>query len=179
MMIPYRFIFPYFLVVGKANHSLRPSVCPHINASRNCVLLDSDSRIIEWRGTWEVHGKWTVVSGFSFSRLGLVGAVGIELLFNFTKSRVFTVLPHCRPNQLEPNGAKYHRAPRNSWWEADFPTLASYRDWIESVSATFSISGLAVRSQALHARNHFPSTPRQIERTLSPAHSSDSPGKYT
>jgi len=34
-----------------------------------------------------------VVSGFSFSRLGLVGAVGIELLFNSTKSRVFTVLP--------------------------------------------------------------------------------------
>jgi len=25
--------------------------------------------------------------------IGLVGAVGIELLFNFTKSRVFTVLP--------------------------------------------------------------------------------------
>jgi len=28
-----------------------------------------------------------------FNEMDLVGAVGIELLFNFTKSRVFTVLP--------------------------------------------------------------------------------------
>src|SRR5258708_24551735 len=55
----------------------------------------------------------------------------------------------------------------------------SYRDWIELVGVAFSISGLATRSQALHAGNHFPSTPWKIVRTLSPAHSSESPGRYT
>jgi YVTN family beta-propeller protein len=61
----------------------------------------------------------------------------------------------------------------------DVPRTRSYRGWIEFVGSAFSISGLATRSQALHARNQFPSTPRIIERSLSPYHSSDSPGKYT
>jgi hypothetical protein len=42
------------------------------------------------RGT---TGKWTVVSGFSFSRLDLVGAVGIEIASLTSKSRWQKALP--------------------------------------------------------------------------------------
>jgi hypothetical protein len=76
--------------------------------------------------------------------------------------------------ELEPNGAKCHEASRNSGEKTHFPTVDNYL-----LVPLFSISGLATRSQALHAGNHFPSTPRKIVRTLSPAHSSDSPGRYT
>jgi len=49
----------------------------------------------------------------------LVGAVGIELLFNLLKSRVFTVATHCQPNQLEPNGANLRRSTEKQLPEAD------------------------------------------------------------
>jgi hypothetical protein len=42
----------------------------------------------------------------------------------------------------------------------------SYHGWIEFVRSAFSIRGLATRSQAFHAANHFPSSPRKIEWTL-------------
>jgi hypothetical protein len=41
----------------------------------------------------------------------MVGAVGIELLFNFTKSRVFTVLPTV--NQMNWSQMELNSAPRN------------------------------------------------------------------
>ncbi len=45
----------------------------------------------------------------------MVGAVGIELLFHFTKSRVFTVLPTARQmiwSQMELTNTKVRR---NGW----------------------------------------------------------------
>src|SRR5258708_31524665 len=48
----------------------------------------------------------------------LVGAVGIELLFNFTKSRVFTVLPTASQmnwSQMELTNTKAPRNPRSAW----------------------------------------------------------------
>jgi len=56
-----------------------------------------------------------VVSGFSFSRLGLVGAVGIELLFHFTKSRVFTVLPTASQMNWSQMELTKMKALRNSY----------------------------------------------------------------
>jgi len=42
----------------------------------------------------------------------LVGAVGIELLFNFTKSRVFTVLPAASQTNWSQMELTYTKAPR-------------------------------------------------------------------
>jgi hypothetical protein len=78
-------------------------------------------RISVYRQAVSIGIFWALAGSETSDLYGyLVGAVGIELLFNFTNSRVFTVLPTASQMNWSQMELTRTKASRNSWREADF-----------------------------------------------------------